>query len=47
MFPATRPAGAAAGDAAILRFLESQGYAAERCAGKSPASAAATGCRKR
>jgi hypothetical protein len=73
VFPVTRPAGSAAGDAAILRFLESQGYAAERCAAaepvsvlgqqdvlvtgylegversprRSPASTAATGCRRR
>jgi len=32
------PAGSAAGDAAILRFLESQGYAAERCAAAEPMS---------
>ncbi len=38
MFPAGRAAGAAAGDAAILDFLATRGFPAERCAAGEPVS---------
>jgi Ser/Thr protein kinase RdoA (MazF antagonist) len=38
-FPARRPAGAAAGDAGILRYLAAHEFPAERCAAGEPVSA--------
>jgi Ser/Thr protein kinase RdoA (MazF antagonist) len=38
VFPAARPAGAAAGDAGILDFLAGAGFPAERCAAPEPVS---------
>jgi Ser/Thr protein kinase RdoA (MazF antagonist) len=37
-FPASRPSGAAAGDAALLRYLADQDFPAERCATAEPVS---------
>jgi Ser/Thr protein kinase RdoA (MazF antagonist) len=38
LFPAARPAGAAAGDAAVLEYLAGHGYRAERLAADEPVS---------
>ncbi len=38
LFPAARPIEAVEGDAEVLRFLEQQGFAAERCAHPEPVS---------
>jgi hypothetical protein len=44
VFPAARPAGAAAGDAVILDFLAGAGFPAERCAAPEPAAWPGSAC---